>query len=85
MEIGRLCYNKQTFTDLITLAKLSLLFFFRRLIIGLPIYLRMWMITLVLVLLLYLGCMLSNLLTCTPLDKYWSASTFDQSNFAYLD
>ncbi|KDN67704.1 hypothetical protein CSUB01_01232 [Colletotrichum sublineola] len=53
-------------------AKFSILFFVRRLIIGLPRYIRAWWACFVAVLLLYLACMLSNFLTCTPLTKYWS-------------
>ncbi|KAF1814245.1 hypothetical protein P152DRAFT_386398, partial [Eremomyces bilateralis CBS 781.70] len=53
-------------------AKLSLLFFFRRLIIGLPQYLRVWWAIFTIVVLLYIGCLLSNLLACRPLSKYWT-------------
>ncbi|KAL0944551.1 uncharacterized protein CTRU02_202438 [Colletotrichum truncatum] len=53
-------------------AKFSILFFVRRLVIGLPNYIRAWWACFTVVLLLYLACMLSNFLTCTPLTKYWS-------------
>ncbi|KAH6861191.1 hypothetical protein BKA58DRAFT_48332 [Alternaria rosae] len=55
-------------------AKFSILFFFRRLVIGLPVYMRAWWATFVLVLLLYLACIASNFLTCRPLTKYWSST-----------
>ncbi|KAI4667611.1 uncharacterized protein J4E88_010275 [Alternaria novae-zelandiae] len=55
-------------------AKFSILFFFRRLVIGLPVYMRAWWASFVLVLLLYLACIASNFLTCQPLSKYWSAT-----------
>ncbi|KAH0422091.1 hypothetical protein CcaCcLH18_13000 [Colletotrichum camelliae] len=55
-------------------AKFSILFFVRRLIIGLPNYIRAWWVCFTVVLLLYLACMLSNFLTCTPLEKYWSTT-----------
>ncbi|KAI4912435.1 hypothetical protein J4E90_005839 [Alternaria incomplexa] len=55
-------------------AKFSILFFFRRLVIGLPVYMRAWWASFVLVLLLYLACIASNFLTCRPLSKYWSAT-----------
>ncbi|KAL1960605.1 hypothetical protein VTO42DRAFT_7184 [Malbranchea cinnamomea] len=52
--------------------KFSLLVFFRRLVIGLPRYMRAFWVVFALVLLTYLGCMISNFLTCKPLSKYWS-------------
>ncbi|EFQ30669.1 uncharacterized protein GLRG_05813 [Colletotrichum graminicola M1.001] len=55
-------------------AKFSILFFVRRLITGLPRYIRAWWACFVAVLLLYLACILSNFLTCAPLTKYWSAT-----------
>lgn len=55
-------------------AKFSLLFFFRRLVIGLPRYMWIWYCTFAIIMILYLASMASNLLTCTPLDKYWSSS-----------
>ncbi|OLN81262.1 hypothetical protein CCHL11_07352 [Colletotrichum chlorophyti] len=55
-------------------AKFSILFFVRRLVAGLPSYIRAWWLSFGAVLLLYLACMLSNFLTCTPLTKYWSAT-----------
>ncbi|KAF2736873.1 hypothetical protein EJ04DRAFT_144237 [Polyplosphaeria fusca] len=55
-------------------AKFSILFFFRRLVNGLPKYIRAWWASFVVVTLLYLACMLSNFLTCAPLKKYWSAT-----------
>ncbi|CAG5156673.1 uncharacterized protein ALTATR162_LOCUS4470 [Alternaria atra] len=55
-------------------AKFSILFFFRRLVIGLPAYMRAWWACFVLVLLLYLASVASNFLTCRPLSKYWSAT-----------
>ncbi|KAF3803278.1 hypothetical protein GCG54_00013386 [Colletotrichum gloeosporioides] len=58
----------------IAVAKFSILFFVRRLIIGLPNYIRAWWVCFTVVLLLYLACMLSNFLTCTPLEKYWSTT-----------
>ncbi|KAK7447807.1 hypothetical protein Landi51_06611 [Colletotrichum acutatum] len=54
-------------------AKFSILFFLRRLVTGLPKYIRAWWMCFGAVLVLYLACMLSNFLTCTPLTKYWSA------------
>ncbi|GKT47368.1 uncharacterized protein ColSpa_07549 [Colletotrichum spaethianum] len=54
-------------------AKFSILFFVRRLVNGLPGYIRAWWVCFVAVLLLYLACMFSNFLTCMPLTKYWSA------------
>ncbi|OCL02113.1 hypothetical protein AOQ84DRAFT_401401 [Glonium stellatum] len=55
-------------------AKFSLLFFFQRLVIGLPKYMRIWWAVFMTVLLLYLACMISNFTTCVPLKKYWSAT-----------
>ncbi|UPX10669.1 uncharacterized protein EKO05_0001312 [Ascochyta rabiei] len=55
-------------------AKFSILFFFRRLLNGLPRYIKAWWACFTMVLLLYLACMLSNFLTCRPLPKYWSAT-----------
>ncbi|KAB2098871.1 hypothetical protein AG0111_0g12886 [Alternaria gaisen] len=55
-------------------AKFSILFFFRRLVIGLPIYMRAWWLCFILVLLLYLASIASNFLTCRPLSRYWSAT-----------
>ncbi|WYZ45127.1 hypothetical protein EsH8_VIII_000443 [Colletotrichum jinshuiense] len=55
-------------------AKFSILFFVRRLVSGLPNYIRAWWVCFGAVLLLYLACMLSNFLTCTPLTRYWSAT-----------
>ncbi|PGH08074.1 hypothetical protein AJ79_06074 [Helicocarpus griseus UAMH5409] len=52
--------------------KFSLLVFFRRIVIGLPRYMMMFWVVFALVLATYLGCILSNFLTCTPLAKYWS-------------
>jgi hypothetical protein len=37
-------------------------------------YMRIWFGILVIVILLYIGCMLSNIMACTPLKKYWSES-----------
>ncbi|GJC79012.1 hypothetical protein ColLi_01850 [Colletotrichum liriopes] len=54
-------------------AKFSILFFVRRLVTGLPRYIHAWWACFVAVTLLYLACMFSNFLTCTPLTKYWSA------------
>ncbi|GKT78221.1 CFEM domain-containing protein [Colletotrichum tofieldiae] len=54
-------------------AKFSILFFVRRLVTGLPRYIHAWWACFVAVMLLYLACMFSNFLTCTPLTKYWSA------------
>ena len=65
------------------LAKFSILFFFRRLVIGLPAYMRAWWVCFVLVLLLYLASIASNFLTCRPLSKYWSASEYHPL-FSYL-
>jgi hypothetical protein len=56
------------------LAKFSILFFFRRMVIGLPTYMRAWWACFVMVLLLYLASIASNFLTCRPLAKYWSVS-----------
>jgi hypothetical protein len=61
-------------TRLFLLGKFSLLVFFRQLLVGLPRYMVVWWAAVILVLLSYLGCMLSNFLTCVPLTKYWSAS-----------
>ncbi|KAK1989230.1 hypothetical protein LZ30DRAFT_576477 [Colletotrichum cereale] len=55
-------------------AKFSILLFVRRLVTGLPRYVRAWRACFVAVLLLYLACMLSNFLTCTPLTRYWSTT-----------
>ncbi|KZL83273.1 hypothetical protein CI238_12740 [Colletotrichum incanum] len=55
-------------------AKFSILLFVRRLVTGLPRYIRAWWVFFVAVMLLYLACMFSNFLTCTPLTKYWSAT-----------
>ncbi|KAF3053180.1 hypothetical protein E8E11_011459 [Didymella keratinophila] len=55
-------------------AKFSILFFFRRLLNGLPRYIKAWWGCFVVVLLLYSACILSNFLTCKPLAKYWSAT-----------
>ncbi|KAF1924488.1 uncharacterized protein M421DRAFT_8791 [Didymella exigua CBS 183.55] len=55
-------------------AKFSILFFFRRLLNGLPKYIKAWWGCFAVVLLLYLACMLSNFLTCKPLAKYWSST-----------
>ncbi|KAF1840641.1 uncharacterized protein K460DRAFT_320915, partial [Cucurbitaria berberidis CBS 394.84] len=55
-------------------AKFSILFFFRRLVKGLPAYIKAWWACFVLVLLLYLASMASNFLTCYPLTRYWSAT-----------
>ncbi|RFU35034.1 hypothetical protein B7463_g1268, partial [Scytalidium lignicola] len=54
--------------------KFSLLIFFRRMVIGIPKYLYIWWAVFTLVLLAYLASMLSNFLTCVPLQKYWSAT-----------
>ncbi|KAH6676978.1 hypothetical protein F5X68DRAFT_157439 [Plectosphaerella plurivora] len=53
-------------------AKFSILFFVKRLVDGLPLYIRAWWACFTTVLLLYLASMLSNFFTCTPLTKYWS-------------
>jgi hypothetical protein len=58
----------------VTPAKFSILFFVKRLVDGLPLYIRAWWACFTVVLLLYLASMLSNFLTCTPLTKYWSPS-----------
>ncbi|KAK6220273.1 hypothetical protein QIS74_05775 [Colletotrichum tabaci] len=58
-------------------AKFSILFFVRRLVNGLPRYIRAWWACFAVVLLLYLACIFSNFLTCTPLTKYWSATGDD--------
>ncbi|KAF2132494.1 hypothetical protein P153DRAFT_420491 [Dothidotthia symphoricarpi CBS 119687] len=55
-------------------AKFSILFFFRRLVNGLPKYIKAWWACFIVVSLLYLACILSNFLTCQPLTKYWSAT-----------
>ncbi|KAG0648038.1 hypothetical protein D0Z07_5941 [Hyphodiscus hymeniophilus] len=54
--------------------KFSLLVFFRHMVVGIPRYMHIWWGVFTLVLLTYLACMLSNFLTCVPLDKYWSAT-----------
>ena len=67
-------------------AKLSILFFFRRLVLGLPGYIKAWWFCFAVVLILYLASMASNFLTCYPLTKYWSASkSFDVSWWFRLD
>ncbi|KAL6884452.1 hypothetical protein GGI43DRAFT_322820 [Trichoderma evansii] len=53
-------------------AKFSILWFIRRLLYGLPNYMRWWWRCFAAVLALYLACMLSNFLTCSPLYRYWS-------------
>ncbi|GFP60640.1 hypothetical protein TASIC1_0030000100 [Trichoderma asperellum] len=53
-------------------AKFSILWFIRRLLYGLPNYMRWWWRCFAAVLTLYLACMLSNFLTCSPLYRYWS-------------
>ncbi|KAL6704806.1 hypothetical protein ACN47E_007610 [Coniothyrium glycines] len=60
-------------------AKFSAMFLFRRLIQGIPQYLKAWWVSFTVVLLLYLGCMASNLLTCRPLNKYWSSTGCDDA------
>ena len=64
--------------------KFSLLVFFRQIVIGIPKYLRIWWLVFTIVLLTYLACMLSNLLTCHPLKTYWSASEFAVNITYYL-
>ncbi|OCK73288.1 hypothetical protein K432DRAFT_340507, partial [Lepidopterella palustris CBS 459.81] len=53
-------------------AKFSLLFFFRRLIVGLPKYMRIWWAAFMIVLVLYIACMTANFVACMPLSKNWS-------------
>ncbi|KAF1347288.1 hypothetical protein EJ07DRAFT_91138, partial [Lizonia empirigonia] len=55
-------------------AKFSILFFFRRLLDGLPRYIKAWWACFIMVLLLYLACILSNFLTCRPVTRYWSSA-----------
>jgi hypothetical protein len=45
--------------------KLSLLFMFRRLLIGLPIYNRIWLGIVIFTVLAFVGCEISQLLSCT--------------------
>ncbi|KAG5935787.1 hypothetical protein E4U53_000359 [Claviceps sorghi] len=52
-------------------AKLSILFFIRRLLIGLPSYMLWWRICLVVVVALYFACLCSQYLTCLPLERNW--------------
>jgi hypothetical protein len=59
--------------------KFSLLVFFRQMVKGLPTYMYIWWAVFTLVLMTYLGCILSNFLTCVPLQKYWSAGELFQA------
>jgi hypothetical protein len=65
-------------------AKFSILFFFKRVVHGLPKYMKAWWACFVMVLALYLASMASNFLTCRPLSKYWSSSKHIQFDILKL-
>lgn len=69
---GQLCQTANTETNTSVIAKFSILWFIRRLLYGLPNYMRWWWRCFAAVLTFYLACMLSNFLTCLPLYRYWS-------------
>jgi hypothetical protein len=77
-------YNPQVSNNLI-IGKFSLLVFFRQMVVGIPKYMYIWWAVFTLVLLTYLASMLSNFLTCVPLQKYWSASKLLQSSNLHLN
>ncbi|KAG6011013.1 hypothetical protein E4U21_000044 [Claviceps maximensis] len=53
-------------------AKFSILFFIRLLLVGLPKYMMCWRICFGVVLALYISCILSQYLTCFPLERNWA-------------
>ncbi|KAG6036131.1 hypothetical protein E4U41_005761 [Claviceps citrina] len=53
-------------------AKFSILFFIRRLVVGLPTYMMWWRVCFFMVMILYVACFLSHFLTCLPLERNWA-------------
>ncbi|PSN70546.1 hypothetical protein BS50DRAFT_619355 [Corynespora cassiicola Philippines] len=60
--------------------KFSILFFFRRLVDGLPRYIKAWWACFTVVLLLYVACMATNFFKCVPLNRYWTTGCNESSD-----